>query len=362
MESMLKPIGMVIVAALAPMTTAAAGQFLCRSPQPYNFHIVSSGADDRSSAGANWTVAEPNTGRRIAGPKPAVVRPDGFVVIRVESKDGLAVEIQYDGKLVGSKRGVELGSDIHEGEVPKVLLTTYDPEEVVNHSVLAEQVVLGARGQVLASRQLAVAISEDSPVFHFTADGSGIYQGAAEMHGVDAIEVFGVTDFRKLSSFRFDDYSFIGVYMQTPATGFAIGESGQLFRFESGKIIPMEMGGAGFKALDIVGDKRSDRILVRGGGGYRVFGWSGKLLFAQSDGPRRVVSDAKLAIDGSVAEHDSRTGKYRVRVNDGGVYSRTVRLPLSSGEWSNIACFTPNSAALVDSEGNPRLIDFKKRR
>lgn len=356
---------LAVVCAPVP-ARAQPGRFLCVSEQPYAYHMVAAPGAPVTPRFRQWLVTRSETGE--PGRRVVAERADGFVVFATQSDGRRMVEIHYGGKLLAAFPGILGDADVHSGRDPKLLLLTWDQQTGPDHDVTARQQIIDARGTVLAARDMSVdpMHAEGFRRWRFTADGEGIYRtGAGVILSVGKIETYASNSMDFVWSFALEGSSFEQVYLQTPKSGFAIAWGGQLFRFAKGHAAPVEAGGNLFSAEHIIADPRSGRVLVSGSGGYRVFDWSGRLLFAMDGFDRhiRYVPSVKLAIDGSVGVYDAPQEKYVIRINRGGNYARTVELPLTRDEWGQIACFTPNSAALgTHGPGAPRLVDFRDRR
>lgn len=337
------------------------GQFLCGSDTPYTYVSVDDSQRSVStldSGRVSSQFALPGTIAR--GQSPKIKSPNGLALLPVEGPSGDVVQVVSRGNVSAQVPGQILDWDLTEAQGGLAYFTTYaraDAKANVD-SFDALQVVVDRGGQVLASKKVKRTLSDNaSSTYRFTADGTGIY---AQPDPDNPSSEIVVLDSKTLQeALRLDlpeALKVTSLSLSSSRDGLFVAGN-RLFAIRNGSFSATPLAQTAFHAQSVSIDPRSQRAVVNGIRQFAVVAPSGDVLATTSfDTKYPVVTDAKLAIDGSVAYTDLATGAITLRSKGDG-YREATRLPVAKEDWHQVQCFTANSAAMT-VDGAPKLVKF----
>lgn len=346
----------------APLVFAGpSGAFMCSSQSPYDYVGVDASHEKMSISSQSLGRLQANVGGLVTpGQSIKAKSANGIALAPALTEKGDEIGLINNSKKMSSYAGRLYDWDIHEGkDGSKAYFTTYEYDDAKPDSkVIATQRVVDQYGKTIAERNTTRTPNEETGEYYsFTQDGSGIYLIPDPMQPKNDIEVLDASTLKpKLTISLPSSLKVTSLAFRSSTDGVAIAGD-RLFLIRNGKIISSSVSRSPFVAKNITIDQRSNRILVNGIREFMVLDLNGNPLYQQkfgTDAP--IVTNAKIAIDGSIGFTDPGTGETLVRTR-ASAYKAVKPIPIAKDAWAQVQCFTPESAALVVN-GDARLIKF----
>lgn len=338
-------LAMAITAATSGVFAGPSTGFLCKSDQPYDHFAVHT--QDGKSYLAFTSLGKTDKlelhGKVLEGQTPVIESRQGLYAVPIVRDGKSFVDVYYHDRRVASQAGGIVDVDISGEKDTLILVSTSitKPPEEGRPEVQVLQSLIDAQGSVLASRRIPMVLAEDGILyFRLTQSGDGIYRLLSENDSTNTLEVLDSRTFKPIFTASFPEIKFTDILMLDAATGFVIG-NGQLYYIDAGDFRQLMESADAFYATRIVEyNQKAGRVLVVGRDGYFVFDSRGQRLLGQKG-----LWDVKLAIDGSVAQHSAENEP--VLWSNSDRYAQSKPLAIPREEWNFVACFTPNSIALI---------------
>ncbi|HVJ39131.1 MAG TPA: hypothetical protein VM687_15185 [Stenotrophomonas sp.] len=353
---------LLLVATTSNANAGPDGVFLCDSQAPYDF--LTSDLNNYRQFGIRrngQSLSDTDTGALIAGQGVKATSAKGLMVVPSQIGEQGWIELRKQGRLLRKIPGwIQFWDTWTDGRREKVTFTVWDADPGSRFTAWETRYIFDGNGSLLFEKRYQVEIEEEDFGPHpvFTADGEAFYEQAGDPLSV--ARLYSATDFRPIGKVEAPkDQQLEQLVMASATKGFAI-SAGRAYRFEHGALQPLSLPLTS-AARKIQMDTRSRRVLIESWGDFAVMDLAGTLLYHFASPQPAGVSmpqgiNARLAIDGSVGF--MRTGDEMMTVltrHSGYTLSRMV--PLGRDDWNRVACFTPNSAALLVDD-QPLLIKF----
>lgn len=362
-----KPISRLALVMMAATFNAFAGPdgvFLCDSAAPYDFLTADTRNYGQFGIKRNGQpLTDIGTGALLAGLGIRASSSKGLMLVPNELGGRGWIELRKQGRVLRKIPGwLQFTDTWTDGRREKIMFNVWNGEPHAPPTLMTWETryVVDGDGNVLLEKYYETFMDDENgdPLLLFTADGEAFYEEVSDP--ASTVNLYSASDLQAIGQIQAPDGQTLQQLVMLSATkGFAL-SNGRAYRFEHGALQPLSLPLTS-EAREIQMDTRSRRILIEGWRDFVVMDLVGTVLYhfagrqpAGASVPQSV--DARLAIDGSVGFMRTDDELMTVLTRRSG-YTQSRTVPLDSQDWNRVACFTPNSAALlVDDE--PLLIKF----
>jgi hypothetical protein len=340
------------------------GVFLCNSNAPYDFLTADTHNYRQFGIRRNGQpLSEIDTGALVAGQGVKGSSANGLTIVPNGVGEKGWIELRKQGRVLRKIPGWLGEFDTwSNGHRDKAMFVAWNGDRNAPPTLMTWQTryVVDGDGNILLEKYYETYMDNENgdPLLLFTADGEAFYEETSEPRRI--VNLYNASDLQPIGRVEAPEGQRLDQLGMLSATrGFAI-SSGKVYRFEHGELRPLPLQLAS-DAQNIQIDTRARRVLVEASVDFMVMDLAGTVLYHYASRQPAGASpppgvDAKLAIDGSVGFMRNDDQMVTVLTRKSG-YTQSRTVPLGEDDWRRVACFTPNSAALlVDDE--PLLIKF----